>query len=338
MKKAFALIYSLAFLLIIPSCRKDSSVPVIITSDITEITRTSAASGGNLTESGGEEVTDLGVCWSTDRHPTTADSKTTEAISSGIFTSHLTGLHSNTTYFVRAYATNKEGTAYGNELSFTTNPMIVEGDTVIFFGDSITEGVGASDPDHCWVSLFGKSKLFAVINYGVSGASLQNTVPVNPAGVPNFRDAVEEVEQNTSSKRIKLCLAFGTNDVGFNFDGWTVAKFKQQYSEVLQILNDKGYLSEDILLISPYYSTQAGRDSYFEDGVLTAATEQRLIDHVQSVRELGTEFGCQFVDIYIYMKNSGGTLLLSTDGLHPNDAGHAAIASHIQTVVLKNSP
>jgi hypothetical protein len=61
-----------------------------------------------------------GVCWSTSPNPTTADSYTIDGTGTGTFVSILSGLTPNTLYYVRAYATNSVGTAYGNEVSFTT--------------------------------------------------------------------------------------------------------------------------------------------------------------------------------------------------------------------------
>ena len=65
-------------------------------------------------------MTARGVCWSTSQNPTIADSHSTDGTGTGIFVSNLTGLTLNTAYYVRAYATNNVGTAYGNEVSFTT--------------------------------------------------------------------------------------------------------------------------------------------------------------------------------------------------------------------------
>ena len=73
-----------------------------------------------MTEDGGAEVTVRGVCWSTDEEPTTEDSKTEDGDGIGTFTSNLTNLTPNTKYYVRAYAKNSEGTAYGEQVSFTT--------------------------------------------------------------------------------------------------------------------------------------------------------------------------------------------------------------------------
>mgnify|MGYP000134237495 CR=1 FL=1 len=85
-----------------------------------DITASTASSGGNITSDGGSTITARGVCWSTSQNPTTADSKTTETGTTGSFTSALTGLTANTTYYARSYATNANGTTYGTQTSFTT--------------------------------------------------------------------------------------------------------------------------------------------------------------------------------------------------------------------------
>ena len=95
--------------------------PTLTTQSIDTITQITAKSGGNVSNNGGSLVTACGVCWSTSSNPTVLDNHTTEnSIGAGNFWSSLTGLSPNTTYYVRAYATNIVGTAYGNELSFTT--------------------------------------------------------------------------------------------------------------------------------------------------------------------------------------------------------------------------
>lgn len=97
-----------------------SVVPMLTTTVISSIAGTTAVGGGNVTANGGEAVTERGVCWSTVHNPTIADGKTINEAGNGTFTSNLTGLLGKTTYYVRAYATNKVGTGYGNEVSFTT--------------------------------------------------------------------------------------------------------------------------------------------------------------------------------------------------------------------------
>ena len=98
--------------------------PSVTTTSITNITQTTATSGGNITADGGATVTARGVCWGTSTNPTTANSKTSDGNGTGSFTSNLTGLAANTKYYVRAYATNNQGTAYGNEVTFTSAPLV----------------------------------------------------------------------------------------------------------------------------------------------------------------------------------------------------------------------
>ena len=96
------------------------STPTVTTAAVSNITQTTATGGGNVTDDGGATVTARGICWSTSHNPTVSGSHTTNGTGTGTFTANMTGLTANTTYYVRAYATNSEGTAYGNEVSFTT--------------------------------------------------------------------------------------------------------------------------------------------------------------------------------------------------------------------------
>ncbi len=77
--------------------------------------------GGNISNDGGSSITARGVCWSTSSSPTTTNNKTMEGTGIGTYISSIAVfLMANTTYYVRAYATNSVGTSYGNEISFTT--------------------------------------------------------------------------------------------------------------------------------------------------------------------------------------------------------------------------
>ena len=95
--------------------------PFLTTSVVADISSTSALCGGNITADWGDAVTDRGICWNTNSNPTIYDSHTTSGTGTGTFTSNLTGLIANTTYYIRAYAINSAGISYGNELSFSTS-------------------------------------------------------------------------------------------------------------------------------------------------------------------------------------------------------------------------
>ncbi|MBQ0016452.1 MAG: hypothetical protein KBT04_05665, partial [Bacteroidales bacterium] len=100
----------------------NATVPTLTTTAATGVTATGAVSGGNITSDGGEVVTVRGVCWGTSSTPTVSSclGKTTDGTGTGSFSSTITGLTDGTTYYVRAYATNSIGTAYGDAVSFTS--------------------------------------------------------------------------------------------------------------------------------------------------------------------------------------------------------------------------
>jgi hypothetical protein len=94
---------------------------IITTTAVTSITSTAAVSGGNITSDGGKAIIARGICWGTVTNPTINNNKTIDGSGTGLFTSNLTMLIAGTKYFVRAYATNSSGTAYGPQLSFTSS-------------------------------------------------------------------------------------------------------------------------------------------------------------------------------------------------------------------------
>jgi uncharacterized protein (TIGR02145 family) len=96
----------------------------ISTTAVSELISSAATSGGNITNDGGNPVTQRGVCWSSSPNPTTNDNITNNGNGLGSFTSNLSGLTAIATYFIRAYAINGAGTFYGNEISFTTPDII----------------------------------------------------------------------------------------------------------------------------------------------------------------------------------------------------------------------
>ncbi len=100
------------------------SLPAILSTITTDQviypTPFSATSGGNITSDGGTAVITRGVCWSTSPNPTISNNKTINGNGIGSFSSTITGLSANTTYYVRAYATNAIGTSYGDQFAFKT--------------------------------------------------------------------------------------------------------------------------------------------------------------------------------------------------------------------------
>jgi len=115
-------------------------LPTVSTNAITDITTSTATSGGNISSDGGDNVTARGVCWSTSPNPSTSNSKTTDGTGIGSFVSSITGLTPSTTYYLRSYATNSQGDSYGDVASFMTE------DIPITFNSNLTYGT-VSDID-----------------------------------------------------------------------------------------------------------------------------------------------------------------------------------------------
>jgi len=122
------------------SCKKDpqKAIPTLSTIAISAISDVSAITGGNITSDGGAAVTARGVCWGLNQNPTTSENKTSDGSGAGTFTSSITGLISGTTYYIRAYATNSAGTAYGNEITTITESKQVEKNIIASAGGTLT--------------------------------------------------------------------------------------------------------------------------------------------------------------------------------------------------------
>lgn len=118
MKVHYQIIGLLIILIIAYSCKKHE-VPTVTTSTITEITGTTAISGGTVLDEGTGPVVERGVCWSTGE-PSILDNRTSNGTGTGSFKSDISDLNPATKYYVRAYATNSVGTGYGMVMSFIT--------------------------------------------------------------------------------------------------------------------------------------------------------------------------------------------------------------------------
>lgn len=102
------------------SAKEPATAPSVSTTEVYNITFTTAEVSGTIVSNGGAPITGSGFCWSTEPSPTLAANKSTDGSPSGNFRTNMTNLTEGVTYYVRAYATNSMGTAYGNEKTFET--------------------------------------------------------------------------------------------------------------------------------------------------------------------------------------------------------------------------
>jgi uncharacterized protein (TIGR02145 family) len=117
-------------------------LPTLTTTAASGITTNSAISGGTITNDGGGSVTARGVVWSTTQNPTIAlTTKTIDGIGIGSFSSNITNLLPNTTYYIRAYAINSAGTNYGNQINFSTQNLIAQYPIGTVFSNNIVTAI-----------------------------------------------------------------------------------------------------------------------------------------------------------------------------------------------------
>ncbi|MFY7886187.1 MAG: beta strand repeat-containing protein, partial [Dolichospermum sp.] len=168
-----------------------SVAPTVTTTSISSVTLTTASGGGNVTSDGGDAVTARGVVYNTSGNPTLADNFTTNGTGTGTYSSSLTSLSNNTTYYVKAYATNGVGTSYGSEVSFTT--LVAEPTqeaTSVTFGTRTTTSLVVNFSG-------GNGGRRIVVVRPTSAVSFTPTDGVSPSGVDaDFSNATNQGSNN----------------------------------------------------------------------------------------------------------------------------------------------
>ena len=159
------------------------NLPVVTTSPITDITRTTAIGGGNVTNDGGAAVTERGICWGTDHNPSISGSHLSNGMGIGVFTVDLTDLTENTVYFVRAYAKNSGGISYGNEQEFRT---LSSGQWLYYDNGTYATSIGFGDGGGViyWGSMFPAASLTGYAGTNLTKVALfENEYNISPVVV-----------------------------------------------------------------------------------------------------------------------------------------------------------
>jgi hypothetical protein len=186
----------------------------VTTSDVSNIKTQSASTGGDVIDDGGAEVEVRGVCFGTAKDPCITGSRTYDDKGTGSFTSAISGLVPETYYHVRAYATNRAGTAYGNEVNFTTNQIAVPEITTTVEISSIgwTKAVAGGD-----ITYDGGA---AVTERGICWATTENPTILNnkvssAADSTNFTCDIYPLQPGT----VYHVRAYAVNLVGMAYGG-----------------------------------------------------------------------------------------------------------------------
>jgi len=208
-------------------------IPVLSTTNISVLTAATGMSGGVITNNGGATITACGVCWSTTPNPTIYNYKTSDGTGSGAFTSSIIGLKMLTTYYLRAYATNSVGTAYGNEITMTTPANLPSISTANLFDISPTTascgGLVSSD---------GGAPL---ISRGICWSTTQNPTITNSktsdgVGVGSFSSELKALTPNTTY----YLKAYATNSAGTGYGNELMFK---TYTGIVSDIDGNTYYS-----------------------------------------------------------------------------------------------
>jgi uncharacterized protein (TIGR02145 family) len=184
-------------------------LPTISTNSVSSIASTAATSGGNVSSDGGSTVTARGMVYNNLQNPTTSDNFTNNGTGTGSFISVVNGLSASTLYYIRAYATNSVGTAYGNQLSFTTSvPTIATvttlGATMITASSASLEGEVLSDGGS---AVTAKGMAYSAIN---ANPTISNSATNNGSGTGYFLSSLSGL----SSTTVYYVRAYATNNLG----------------------------------------------------------------------------------------------------------------------------
>ena len=222
--------------------------PIVTTTILTVITQTTATSGGNVASDGGASVTARGVCWAITPNPTTANSLTNDGTGTGVYTSSLTGLLTNTLYHVRAYATNSAGTGYGSDNTFTTlnnavlatvstTPVTNVAKTTTTSGGNVTSDGGGTVIQRgvCWSTVanptIANSRTFD--SYG-TGLYVSNITGLTKS--TNYY--VRAYATNSTGTSYGVDIAFRTDDVPTVITAGTTNKLQTSVTSGGNVTND----------------------------------------------------------------------------------------------------
>lgn len=233
-------------------------LPVLTTTTVTNTVSTSAISGGIITSNGGHEITAKGVVFSTNENPTLADSKTIDGIGNGNFVSIINNLTPATIYYIRAYATNSEGTSYGNQVVITTAAAI---NLPVLTTTAITNNIYPRATTGGIITANGGS---AVIARGVVWSSSANpTVPsikktIDGSGIGTFATTITNL--NVTPGSTVYLRAYATNAYGTAYGNeitFTAAVDLADYSPALMTAKINGVQYDNM---KPYQYDQTGID------------------------------------------------------------------------------
>lgn len=204
-------------------------------------------------------------------------------------------------------------------------PIVPNYASIVTFGDSITQGVGASVAANRWTNLLATELGATLTNQGITGTTLQNSF--DSGGAPRTDNGRDRFIGATLglAKKAAVFVAYGFNDARYIGAPATfnVTQYKADFREVLNGLIINGYSKTDIYVGTPYYITDTGLVT--GGAGFTGQTRGGFETFVTAAIEVATDYGVKLCDLYSWLRDNGYGPTTSGDNLHPNDTGHALI-------------
>lgn len=202
----------------------------------------------------------------------------------------------------------------------------------VFFGDSITYGVGASSEALTWRYRVASAKGWTGVNSGWSGTFLQNTVQntvatIGAAADSNGRDSYISRINGHDAKFVTIL--YGTNDILFSDAAYTAALYQNDLSEIVAGVISLGIYKHNIIIGSPPYMTGYTTSS----SPYNAGSALKHAQYVAAAAAVAAARDTKYIDVYAWMAANGADSLLDPDGVHPNDWGHQEIADAFLSVI-----
>ena len=280
-----------------------SNLPVLSTKVITEITPTSAIGGGVVISNDGSNILESGICWSLTPTPTLNDSVTIDKITQGEFSSSLKDLLPDRTYYVRAYATNYDGTAYGPEVSFKTLEPTTPTLNTILMTIKNTSAIFNSE-----LSSSGGS---AILSKGFCWSETQNpSLSDNNSHV--LSDVFTDTITNLTSGIKYYVRAYATNDIGTTYGN--------EIEFTTTIVDASGYSYNTVTIGNQVWMLENLKTTKYSDGTPIPNTASSSWPNITSGAWLNftnnDSYGLKYGRLYNWYAVNNGVNDLAPEGWH----------------------
>jgi lysophospholipase L1-like esterase len=217
-----------------------------------------------------------------------------------------------------------DSSGQGHTYLYVNNGPVATGD-ISGFGNSITFGLNANPQNvNDWIAQLAYNLGTTPNNLGLSSSTLEKQTPLNPFGAANAIDRVAGTIPTKDATHRLLVIMYGINDVRYNGANYTTTNFALDYDTVLTSIYAKGWDSTTVIMTSTTYVDSASAFVSFSGNPIATYARQASFD--STIQARAAFHHVKYVDVKTPMILAGKKDVLSSDGLHPSNAGHRIIA------------